>query len=91
MVQSELKPATMEFEPPGPDLLDPGGVGRSGAKNTPGHDLDDEVALRGVVAIDIPREVIAGFSGTLILNELPERQPEIVFDRGRQFRDDDDR
>jgi hypothetical protein len=87
MVQSKLKPATTEFDPPGPGLLDPGGVGHSGATNAQGHDLEDEVALRGVVAIDIPREVIARFSGTLILNELPERQPEIVFDRGRQFRD----
>jgi hypothetical protein len=42
------------------------------------------------VAIAIPREVIARFSGTLLINELPERHPEIVFDRGRQFRDDDD-
>ena len=54
----------------------------------PGDGLEDD-AWRGVVAIDI-REVVARFSGTLLLNELPRRQPEVVFDRGRQSRDDDD-
>jgi hypothetical protein len=58
------------------------------AKNAQGDDLEDEVVLRGVVAIDISREVVARFSGMLLLNELPERQPEVVFDSGRQFRDD---
>jgi hypothetical protein len=51
--------------------------------------LQDEEALRGVVATDIPREVIARFSGTLILKE-PERQPEIIFDRGWRYRDNGD-
>ena len=46
------------------------------ARNAQGDDLKDEV-LCGVVAIDI-REVIARFSGMLILNELPEPQPEVV-------------
>lgn len=88
MVQPESKPATMEFEPPQSDLLDPNGDGHSVARNAQGDDLEDEVVLRGVVAIDISREVAARFSGMLILNELPERQPEVVFDSGRQFRDD---
>jgi len=88
MVQPEPKPATMEFEPPQSDLLDPDGDGRSVARNAQGDDLEDEVVLRGVVAIDISREVVARFSGMLILNELPERQLEVVFDSGRQFRDD---
>jgi len=79
----------MESEPR-PDLLGSKAVGHSGTRNAQGDDLDNEVALRGVVAVDISREVVARFSGTLILNKLPERQPEIVFDRGRQSRDDDD-
>jgi hypothetical protein len=58
------------------------------AKNAQGDDLEDEVVLRGVVAIDISREVVARFSGMLLLNELPERQPEVVFDSGWQSRDD---
>jgi len=88
MVQPESKPTTMEFEPPQSDLLDPDGDGHSVARNAQGDDLEDEAVLRGVVAIDISREVAARFSGMLILNELPERQPEVVFDSGRQFRDD---
>jgi hypothetical protein len=55
-----------------------------------GGSFEEEVALRRVVAIAIAREVIARFSGTLIPNELPERQPEIIFDSGRQFRDNED-
>lgn len=89
MVQSGSKPATTEFEPR-PGLLDPNAIGHSGPSNVQGDDLEDEAELRGVVAIDISREVIARFSGTLILNELPERQPEILFDRHLQSRDDDD-
>ncbi|MBV8311181.1 MAG: hypothetical protein JO344_12430, partial [Planctomycetaceae bacterium] len=67
MVQPEPKPATMEFEPQS-DLLDPNGDGRSVARNAQGDDLEDAVVLRGVVAIDISREVVARFSGMLILN-----------------------
>jgi hypothetical protein len=88
MVQPESKPATMRFEPPHSDLLDPNGDGRPVVSNAQGDDLEDEVVLRGVVAIDISREVIARFSGMLILNELPERQPEVVLDHGRHFPDD---
>ena len=90
MAEPASSPARTETEPVRPGLLDPNGVGRSEAWNAQGDELEDDVALRGVVAIDIPREVIARFSGTLIVSELPERQPEIVFDRGRWFRDDDD-
>jgi hypothetical protein len=90
MVQPEPKPPVAEIETLRPGALDPNGVGHSRARNDPGDDTEDRAALRGVVALDIPREVIARFSGTLILNELPERQPEIVFDTGRRFRDDDD-
>jgi hypothetical protein len=90
MVQPEFKAVTTEFDPPQPGLLDVDGVGLLGVGNAQRPDLEDEVALRGVVAIDVPREVIARFSGTLVLNKLPERQPEIVFDRGRRFRTDDD-
>jgi hypothetical protein len=82
MVQPESKPATMRFEPPPSDLLDPNGDGHPVVSNAQGDDLEDEVVLRGVVAIDISREVIARFSGVLILNELPEQQPEVVLDRG---------
>ena len=89
MVQSGSNPTTTESEPR-PVLLDPNTVGHSRPMNAQGDDLGDDVALRGVVAIDIAREVIARFSGTLILNELPERQPEIVFDRGRPSQDDHD-
>jgi hypothetical protein len=90
MDRSESKPARMEIMPERSGILDLRGVCESVARGAPGNDLEDEAALRGIVAIDISREVIARFSGTLILNELPERQPEIVFDRGRQSRDDDD-
>ena len=41
-----------EFETQ-PGLLDPNAVGHSGPRNAQGDDLEDEVALRGVVAIDI--------------------------------------
>ena len=89
MVQPESKPATMEFEPRQSDLVDPNGDDHPVASHAQGDDLEEEPILRGVVAIDISREVVARFSGVLILNELPERQPEVVLDRGRQFRDDD--
>ncbi len=46
MVQPESKPATMEFEPPQSDLLDPDGNGPSVAMNAQGDDLEDEVVLR---------------------------------------------
>src|SRR5208283_4755229 len=36
MVQPESKPATMEFEPPQSDLLDPNGDGHSVARNAQG-------------------------------------------------------
>jgi hypothetical protein len=81
---------TTQFEPPWPGLLDPNEFARLGMMEAQGDDLEDEMALRGVVVIDLAREVIARFSGNLILNEQPERQPEIVFDRGPQFRDEDD-
>jgi hypothetical protein len=90
MIQPEFKPVTTEFDPPQPGLLDVDGVGLSGVGNAQRPDLADEVALRGIVAIDVPREVTARFSGTLVLNKLPERRPEIVFDRGGRFRTDDD-
>ncbi len=89
MPQPKSKPVTSEFERVGP--LDSGGVAPSHATTAPGVGLEeDEFTWRGVVAIDIPREVVARFTGALLLNELPRRQPEIVFDRGRQFRDNDD-
>ncbi len=88
MSQPDPKPVSTEFERP--DLLDFNGVAPLQTTTTPGDGLEDELAWRGVVAIDIPRAVIARFSGTLLLNELPRRQPEIVFNRGRQFRDNDD-
>jgi hypothetical protein len=90
MVQSESAAAGTECEPLQSGALEAGEIGPPAAPNGPGSDLEDEQALRGVVAIEMPREVIARFSGTLILNELPERQPEIVLDRGPQSRDDDD-
>ncbi len=46
MVHPESKPATMEFEPPQSDLLDPDGNGPSVAMNAQGDDLEDEVVLR---------------------------------------------
>ena len=88
MVPSESKSSTTEFAPPG--LLESHGAGHTGANGAQADDLDDAVASRGVVAIEIPREVIARFSGTLIVSELPERQPEIVFHPGRKFRDVED-
>jgi hypothetical protein len=59
------------------------------ATAAPREPLEDETSLRGVVAIDIPHEVIAEFSVTLDLNELPEWQPEIVFDHGPRYRTGD--
>ena len=88
MTQPESKPVTTEFERL--DILNPNVVAPLQTTTALGDGLEDERAWRGVVAIDIPREVVARFSGTLLLNELPRRQPEIVFDRGRQFRDNDD-
>jgi len=90
MVQPEPKPTTKGFKRPRPGQLDFTAATPSTAKNAQSDDLEDDVVLRGVVAIDIPREVVARFSGTLILNELPERQPEIIFDPGRLLRDPDD-
>jgi len=90
VIRTGPKSAPTEFEPPRSGLSGPDAVGQPVARTVPGDDLEDEVAMRGAIAIDIARDVIARFSGTLILSELPERQPEIVFDRGRQFRDDDD-
>jgi hypothetical protein len=90
MVESKSKSGTTEFDPPRPDPRNTNRVGQAGVRHSLGDELDDETPMRGVVAIAIAREVIGRFSGTFILNELPERQPEIVFDHGRQFRDDDD-
>jgi hypothetical protein len=88
MVPSQSKPATTEFAPP--SLLESNGAGHSGATDAQTDDLDDEVASRGVVVIEIPRDVISRFSGTLIVSELPDWQPEIVLDHGWQFRDVED-
>jgi hypothetical protein len=90
MIPSESGPAMPEVQPLPTALLDPDGGCLSVGEAAPGEGLEDEAALRGVVAIDIAREVIARFTGTLNLNELPERQPEVVFDHGPRFRDDDD-
>jgi hypothetical protein len=89
MVQSGSKPATTELEPQA-GLAGPGAGSHSGAQNAQGDEREDEATLRGVVAIDVSRAVIARFSGTLILNELPERQPEVVLDRRLDARNDDD-
>jgi len=90
MVQPESKPCATEFEPLRPALIEPIGAALPGTNNAQKDEIEDDVALRGVVAIDVPREVIARFSGTLNLNELPERQPEIVIQRGPLSREDDD-
>jgi hypothetical protein len=90
MIQPEPNPAMTEFEPSQSGRLASDENGHSRTGNADIDDPKDEVTLRGVVAIDISREVIARFSGTLILNELPERQPEIVFDRGQYSRGEDD-
>jgi hypothetical protein len=90
MDRSESKSAATQCEPQPSGLLESDGTGHSGANTAQSDNRSDEVAWRGVVAIEIPREVIARLSGTLIVSELPERQPEIVFDHGRQFRDDED-
>ena len=77
-------------EPLHVDSVDPNGVSLSHASIVLEDGLDEQVRFQGVIAIDVPREVMARFSGTLILNELPERQPEIMQVRGGQFRNDDD-
>jgi hypothetical protein len=89
MVQSTAKPAVTESERRtdslGPEQVDPAVAG-----NARGEETQDEIAFHGVVAIHVPREVIAGFSGTIGLNELPERQPEIILDPAGASWDDDD-
>jgi hypothetical protein len=90
MIRSGSGPALPGVQPLQTELLGPDGGGHSVGEPSPDDHLDDESALRGVVAIDIPREVIARFTGTLNLSGLPDRQPEVVFDQGPRFRDDDD-
>jgi hypothetical protein len=90
MVQSTAKPAVTESERRtgslGPDQVDP-----PPGENARGGDMPDEIAFHGVIAIHVPREVIAGFSGTIVLNEVPERQPEVVLaPAGGSWEDDDE-
>lgn len=89
MIRSESGPATAEVPPSRSALLGPAGDCHLVGETAPGEPFEDEAALRGVVAIDISHEVIARFSGTLNLNELPERQPEIVFDHGPRYQTGD--
>ena len=91
MIRSESGPAMPEVQPPQTGSLGPDGCRHAVIEAAPDEPPGDEAALREVVAIDVPREVIARFTGTLSLNELPERQPEIVFDHGPRSRDDDPR
>ncbi len=86
----EANSASTVDEPHRVDSIGPNGVGQSHESSAPEDGLDDQLRFRGVIAINVPREVMARFSGTLILNELPERRPEIMFDRGGPFRNDDD-
>ena len=79
MVPLESNSATTAVDPPRTDRPDTNGVGTSETRSFPGDEFEDDMAPRGVVAIDIARDVIAPFSGTLILNALPERKPEILF------------
>jgi hypothetical protein len=90
MIRSESGPAMPGIQRLQTELLDSDGACYSVGDAAEDEHLDDEAALHGVVAIDVPREVIARFSGTLKLNELPERRPEILFDHGPRFRDGDD-
>jgi len=90
MIPSESGPATPEVQPLPSCLLGSDGDCRPVGEAAPGEPLEDEGALHGVVAIEVSREVIARFAGTPKLDELPERRPEIVFDRGPRFRDGDD-
>lgn len=90
MIPSESGPATPEVQPLSAALFDPDGRCFSVGETAPGERLEDQAAWRGVVAIEVPREVVARFSDMLKLDELPERRPEIVFDRGPRFPDDDD-
>ncbi len=90
MVHTEPKSVLSEGQTVGTNAIDPNGVGHSPVWNSPGDDHEESVASRGVIAVYVPREVIARFAGTLILNELPERKPEIVFDRGLRFPDEND-
>ena len=90
MGRSEFRTATAEVLPSRSGLPGPDGDRYPVVEADPDEPLEDETSLRGVVAIDVPREVIAEFSVTLNLNELPERQPEILFDRGPRSRDDDE-
>jgi hypothetical protein len=90
MIRSESRAATAEVSPSRSGLPGPDGDCHPVVEAAPDEPLEDETSLRGVVAIDVPHEVIAEFSITLKLNELPERQPEILFDHGPRSRDDDD-
>jgi hypothetical protein len=90
MIRSESRSATADVQAPEPGLLGPDGDYHLNGGTAPDEPLEHEAALRGVVAIDVPREVIARFTGVLNLNELPTRQPEVVFDQGPRSRDNDD-
>jgi hypothetical protein len=90
MIRSESRAATADVSPSRSGLLGPDGDCHPVVEAAPDESLEDETPLRGVVAIDVPREVIAEFSVTFNLNELPEWQPEILFDHGPRSRDDDD-
>ena len=90
MIRSESGPAMAEVPPSRSDLLGLDGDCHLVAATAPREPLEDEMSLRGVVALDIPHEVIAEFSVMLDLNELPEWQPEIIFDHGPRFRGDAD-
>jgi hypothetical protein len=90
MIRSDSRTATAEVSPSRSGLLGPDKDCHPVVEAAPDEPLEDETPLRGVVAIDVPHEVIAGFSVTLNLNELPEWQPEIFFDHGPRSRDNDD-
>ena len=90
MGHPETNSASTVSEPHRVDSIDPNGDGQSHGSTAPEDALDEQVRFRGVFALDVPREVIARFSGTLVLNALPERQPEIILDPGRQLRNNDD-
>lgn len=90
MSRSESGPSPPEVQRSPMGSLGPDSDDFSSDEHAPGERLEEESTPRRVVAIDVAREVIARFSGTLNQNELPERQPEIVFDHRPRSRDDED-
>lgn len=88
MAEPESEPVLTAFEHPA--RLVSNGSASPDTSSTSENEQEDELIWRGVVAIDIPREVVARFSGVLLLSDLPMRQPEIVFDAGRQIQENDD-